>query len=229
MKEYRSENSKEKYRILIPTILGISHEIRNPLQGILAAVTLLNEHPKKDPLISRLARIFQNESSRIDLIIQRLLEFTQVIQFDLQNQSLMSLISAAVRSVQNEISSKQAVVNVKVPDDLPKIKADGQRFPRAIAEIILNSIDSKATGAQVMIQVKKEMDQIMISIVDDGCGMSEEILLNAFEPFFSSKTKNPGLGLCIAERIILAHNGDILIRSDLTAGTEVVVHLPIAI
>ena len=98
-----------------------------------------------------------------------------------------------------------------------------------IRDRITNALDSVDEGGQVDVFLDSNDKEVMLKVVDNGCGMSPEVLHHIFEPFFTQKRdgQGTGLGLAIAHRIVADHSGTLLARShgqDL--GAEFCVTLP---
>ena len=95
--------------------------------------------------------------------------------------------------------------------------------------LIKNAIESMPDGGSLIIQAKVLHEKkIYISIQDEGCGISDENIVNLGEPFFTTKKDGTGLGLMVCSQIIKEHNGELKIESEIGKGTKVMVILPIS-
>lgn len=91
-----------------------------------------------------------------------------------------------------------------------------------ILDIIGNSVRANASLIEISIVEDSKEDTLILSIKDDGCGMDEETILNAMDPFFTSrKTRKVGLGIPLLQQNTQLTDGDIKIKSKLGKGTEV--------
>ena len=84
-----------------------------------------------------------------------------------------------------------------------------------------------SVGGQLIINLDKKDEEAILSIRDNGNGISEEDLKKIFTPFFTSKENGTGLGLVVCKRIIESFNGTIEIKSKINKGTEVIITLPL--
>ena len=91
-----------------------------------------------------------------------------------------------------------------------------------ILDIVQNSISANATLIEIMVEEDKKKDLCILRIIDNGCGMSKEMLEQASNPFFTTrKTRKVGLGLSLLKQNAEMANGNFKIKSELNKGTEV--------
>ena len=108
---------------------------------------------------------------------------------------------------------------------------------RIILNLLSNAIKFTNDGGKIMVFVKREVDNVIIEICDDGVGMSEEIKKHLFEKFkradlndgFNRKNEGSGLGLFIVKGLVDLHNGEIAVKSKSNEGTKFIISLPIRI
>lgn len=112
------------------------------------------------------------------------------------------------------------------------IFADGRLMKQMLRAIIDNSIKFTQEGGTINISVEKHLDKVKIVVKDNGIGIPREEIGKIFDRFYrvdkvrSKTTGGSGLGLSIVKWIVEAHNGEILVESELGKGTEVSVLLP---
>jgi two-component system, NtrC family, sensor kinase len=104
------------------------------------------------------------------------------------------------------------------------------QIEQVIINMILNARDAVTPPGRIVIGLKKKEKEAVITISDNGKGISPENLTRIFEPFFSSKTvgQGSGLGLYVSHRIIEDSGGHIRVSSVLGEGTTFTVYLPLA-
>jgi len=112
-------------------------------------------------------------------------------------------------------------------EPLPQTTGIPILLSQALANIIQNSMESEPTSKQITIHSKQVDDTILITIQDDGTGISKNNISNVFQPFFTNKPAHNGLGLGIAQSIITQHQGSIHIDSTEGKGTVVTIKLPL--
>jgi two-component system sporulation sensor kinase B len=107
------------------------------------------------------------------------------------------------------------------------INGDYSRLKQVLINILKNSVEAISKYGKIDISLKLLKKYVLLSIKDNGCGMSNEELGKIDELFYSSKKKGCGIGVSLSKEIISLHNGSIKYKSDLGKGTEVVIKLPI--
>ncbi len=119
-------------------------------------------------------------------------------------------------------------VAVDVDEDLPAVRADEDMIRRVIANLLDNADRHAGPGAHVRLAARAEGDRVLISVSDDGPGMSEETQAQVFEPFvkLSGQREGTGLGLAIVRSVLEAHGSEPTLKSAPGRGTEVAFRLP---
>ena len=123
--------------------------------------------------------------------------------------------------------AKSVAVSVDLADDLPRAHAVGAELNQVWMHLIDNALDAVAVGGRVAVTGARELDSVVVQIVDDGPGIPRDIQGRIFDPFFTTKGvgKGTGLGLDIVRRLVQRHDGEIAVES--TPGrTEFQVRLP---
>lgn len=218
----------ERDAYIMRIISGIAHEIRNPLQGIIASLAAISWRLDNDPSAQPFLQMIQHEVSRINSMIDDMLIMRQSITMDEHPHDLNRLLEDAVRNLTQEAKARNANVELNLPAEPTTLVADGHRLSRAIEAILKNALESKEDPARVVVDYSRtEPNQCMISVRDDGGGIAPENAERVFEPFFTTKHKRMGLGLFIADRVVRAHEGKIVIQPNSGSGTDVRIYLPV--
>lgn len=221
-------NDAERDAYIMRIISGIAHEIRNPLQGIIASLAAISWRLDNDPSAQPFLQMIQHEVSRINSMIDDMLIMRQSITMDEHPHDMSRLLEDAVRNLTEEAKARNADVELHLPTEPTKLVADGHRLSRAIEAILKNALESKEGPARVVVDYSRiEPHQCMISVRDDGSGIPLENAQRVFEPFFTTKHKRMGLGLFIADRVVRAHEGTIVIQPNAGSGTDVRIYLPV--
>ena len=160
-------------------------------------------------------QLIQSEAFRCKGITEKLLDFSRVGEVRRQVTALGALTHDVVDMLQHVGRFAQKTVTIfDGPDVL--VMANPQEMKQVILNLLVNALDSIDEAGEVELTVKRDGDEARLVLTDNGCGMTEEVLQNLFEPFFTSRTskKGTGLGLSIAHRIITDHDGRIEVKSD---------------
>jgi signal transduction histidine kinase len=109
----------------------------------------------------------------------------------------------------------------------PKLKVDRDQFGSVITNLLLNARDAVQAGGEIKIETNERDDWAILSVADNGCGMSPTFLKGSlFRPFQTTKKKGLGIGMFQSKMIVEAHRGKIQVDSEPGAGTTIRVMLP---
>ena len=125
--------------------------------------------------------------------------------------------------------AKSVQVSVDLVDNLPRAHAVGAELNQVWLNLIDNALDAVGAGGRVAVTARRELDFVVVQIVDDGPGIPQDIQGRIFDPFFTTKGvgKGTGLGLDIVRRLLQRHDGEIGVES-MPGRTEFQVRLPVA-
>ncbi len=167
-------------------------------------------------------------------MLQYVLKYAREQDNRTENIQIRPLFDEIAELVSPLLRDQSITINFDTPENLPDIHLNRPRLRQILAGIILNSVQSfpSAGGTitiKIRVQKKSDESNLLISIKDDGSGVSDEVLPHVFDPFFSTRPRevNLGIGLTIARKILHEWDGNIDIQSEETGGTEVIVTLPI--
>jgi two-component system, sporulation sensor kinase E len=215
----------EKLSIVGELSASVAHEIRNPLTSLKGFVQLLQMEDEKHQFFYQ---IMLDELNRINDIVGELLllakpQLLKYTKADLQ-KLLMDVISL--------LNTEASLYNVQIESLFPKndiwIECEPNQLKQLFINLIKNSIEASQNGGTVSIILEQiENSHVLISIKDNGCGISKERLEKIGEPFYSSKEKGTGLGLTVSFKIVQSHQGNIQFDSQKNQGTSVQISLPI--
>lgn len=215
----------EKLAILGELGGSIAHELRNPLGVISNSTFYLNLVIKdKNEKMKRHFKIIADEIEKSNNIINDLLNFSKLDKINLSLENIHIVIEKSLIKIHfpDNISVKN-----KFDKSLPEINIDCLKIEQVIINIVTNAVQALPKGGNIIISSTIQDDFIIISIKDNGVGISKEHLETIYEPLFSTKTVGTGLGLAISNNIILAHNGRIECVSKLGEGTSFMIYLPL--
>ncbi len=213
----------DRYQLLEPLLRGLTHEIRNPVQGILASSEALRCRFEEDAGSVKLLEMIQRECLRVEQLLIDLLDLARPVEPHSSPQSLNRVLEESIRVIQQQHAGE---IHAEIPPDLPFACIDSASLRRAFLAILKNAMESKSAGP-IRVTAENLGKQIQIRIQDSGEGILAEDLEHVGEPFFSTRPKKAGLGLTIADRIVRLHQGDFQIESQRGEGTGVVIRLPI--
>jgi signal transduction histidine kinase len=136
----------------------------------------------------------------------------------------------SIELVQHEILARGVHLTFEPDLGLPAMLVSRDHLQSVWLNLLLNAIDAldKSPG-KIQVSIWREMDEVKISIVDNGKGISAEQLSKIFEPFYTTKApgRGTGLGLSVCNRIVKQHGGYIRVESEAGQGSEFTVSLPL--
>ncbi len=206
-------------------IRSLAHEIRNPLNNISVSVDMLK--PGTTHEAAKLLNIVHRGVKRIDTLISKLMDSAQYFKMNFAVLPLQSVIDKALDEALDRIALKKIRMELVYPPVAALALVDVDKIKVALLNIILNAIEAMEADKGVLhIEIQTVDNSHEVTIQDNGCGMSEEVLNRLFEPYFSSKTYGVGIGLASTVGIIKSHKGTIAVKSTVGAGTVFTISLP---
>ena len=216
----------------------VSHELRTPLASIKGfATTLLRQDVKWDEATQRdFLRIIEDESDRLTEIIDNLLDMSQIeagaLRITKEPAQIRQLIREVVDEMRMRTESHYFVVDL--PAEMPEVMMDPRRIRQVLTNLIGNAIKYTPRG-QITVSCEVEADHVIVSVADQGNGISPQYRDKIFERFFqidgasTRRVGGSGLGLSISRGIIEAHQGKIWVESVQGQGSTFRFTLPLAI
>lgn len=176
-----------------------------------------------------------HSTERISTLIQAVKDYAYMDQAPLQDIDIHQGLESTLTMFSSRIKSG-IVIERDYGCELPQICAYGSELNQVWTSLIDNAIDAveerakqdKTITPTISIRTRCEPDRLLVEIVDNGTGIPEAVRSHLFEPFFTTKGvgKGTGLGLHIAYRVILKHQGDIQVQSR-SGHTRIQVRLPL--
>ena len=224
---------------------GVAHEINNPLATIAWAAESLESrvHDMLDPdfeyddesretdiaQMKKYLRQMQDEAFRCKGITAGLLDFARMGDMKKVSTNLSQVIDSVIEMVKP--LSKYRERNIRFHADRSMVAVvNAQEIKQVALNLITNALSCVPEGGTVTITLKRSGTNAELQVVDDGCGMTDEVMLHLFEPFFTRRRngQGTGLGLSITYQIIEDHGGKIMPFSDGPGkGSTFVVTLPL--
>ena len=222
-----------KMRALGDLVTGVAHEINNPLMASDTFLHLLEGETDNDPEVKKRVLLLKECNRRIQDIVTKLKEFSRRSEFEFTAMDVNSAVLAVLAITRQQLLNQGIEVELRVSEDLPKVFGDKNQIEQVLLNLISNARDAMDGSSQKILTIQTDLNQkgrqVEIRVKDTGIGMTTEEIEQIFNPFFTTKDseKGIGLGLSISYRIIDAHQGKIKVKSKLNKGTEFIVSIPI--
>jgi len=223
-------------RVRTDFVANVSHELKTPLTSIHGFVETLEDGAINDTNNARrFLAIIKKHTQRLGNIIDDLLRLSELesggrmamAEFDLK-----VLIDEVVMGFGHSLTAKHQVLLVEAAGGDFVTRGDRDKLEQVFVNLINNAIKYTKEGGQIKIRFAADGDCLTVAVEDNGIGIPKDDVERVFERFYcvdkahSREVGGTGLGLSIAKHIVLAHNGQIRIESELGSGTKVIVTLP---
>jgi PAS domain S-box-containing protein len=212
---------------------GMSHEIRNPLVAIKTFAQLLPERFEDPDFRQEFTEIVVKEIDRLDGIITQINNFAHPPELEFKAIDVRTPVKKALEIARSRFETNGDVaVENSVPNNLPKVLGDETALAEAFAHLVANAAEAlsgqekpRITLSAKPVREGNRASAVVVTVRDNGKGISPELKEKIFSPFCTTKPRGMGLGLPIVKRIVFDHNGRVDIDSS-SHGTLVSVMLP---
>ena len=211
---------------------SMSHEIRNPLVAIKTFAQLLPERFDDPDFRKDFNEIVVQEIDRLDKIITQINNFAHPSELVMKPVDLRASVKKAIELARTRVKKNGVAIDTTLPNDLPKVLGDETALTEAFAHLVANAAEAtsgrtkpRITLAAKQIREGTHASGVIVTVKDNGRGISADLKEKVFSPFCTTKARGMGLGLPIVKRTIFDHNGRVDIDSN-PHGTSVSVMLP---
>ena len=217
----------EHFATLGELAAGLAHEIRNPLAGIAGVIEIVSRDlPPNSPARS-VIKDAKEEAIQINRILTDLLETARPKAPQFQVKEIAGTIEHAVMFARQQAITKRIMIEFNNTEAIPAVDHDPNQINQVLLNLLLNAIQAMDKPGTIHATVRRDGDNALVTVADEGKGIAPENLANIFRPFFTTKGHGTGLGLSLARRIVEAHGGTIRVRSEVGKGTQFELRLPI--
>jgi len=229
---------KKLERIRKDFVTNVSHELKTPITSIKGFVETLSDGAMEDPEASKkFLGIILNHADRINAIIDDLLALSRIEQDEdkgeitLEAGSMCAVLRSAVVLCKQKAQDKGVKLELICKRD-PAVQMSGALLEQAVINLIDNAIKYSDPDTTIKVILAEEEKNAVICVADQGWGITPKHLPRIFERFYrvdksrSRKMGGTGLGLAIVKHIINAHDGKIVVESEVLRGSQFSIYLP---
>jgi two-component system NtrC family sensor kinase len=232
---------------------AVAHEVRNPLTAVAASAQILRRRLQGDESQAALIGVILEETARLNRIVDSMLQYSWQPRPKLVRTDVAEIAGRLMTLVADLAAESGVRMARDVAPDLPPVYADPDQIEQVLLNLVRNAIQSMPGGGALTLQLRsaahaapprrligRRADDpfrppepgpvrafVEISVTDTGAGIREEDLERVFDPFFTTRREGTGLGLSISQGIIEAHGGYLTLTSQVGAGTQATVGLPV--
>jgi PAS domain S-box-containing protein len=202
-------------------VRALAHEVRNPLNNINLSVEQLAQETGSESGSLYMDIISRNSKRINDLITELLLSSSMPPENVREKKSLQNILDESIATIIDRITLKKVNWKVIYPNEPAYIMADPQKLKIAFTNIIINAIEAMhENNGELDISVTSQNGHHMVSIKDNGTGISKETLPHLFEPYFTFKRNGLGMGLATTLNIIQSHKASIDVQTGQDQGSN---------
>lgn len=223
--------------ILLQTV---SHELKSPITAIKLSTELLDHvsngnasEQQRERLITTLKYGIQ----RLERLTSESLDYAAMqsahLELNIQAVRLDAIVEEAVALLQPSITAREQRIEYAIDANLHPLMIDEQRVERVVANLISNAHKYSPKGALIRIEIKREQEDQVLRVIDEGAGIKEEEVEAVFSPYYRGKladtspVQGSGLGLSIARYLTELHEGTLTVDTDTQdSGSTFVLRLP---
>lgn len=217
-------------------VANVSHELRTPITAVKGfAETLLDGALNDEEVLVEFLNIIYNESSRLDTMVQDILQLSKLEQRNIMSSIEKVRVSDVVEEIKSVLRQKIELRNIhfkiKEPEAL-EIEIDRDQLKQILLNLIANAVVYTPEGGEVAVYIRQISNEAAISVRDNGVGIPKEQQSRIFERFYrvdKARSRNvggTGLGLSIVKWLLENNNGRITLKSEEKVGTDFTVWLP---
>ena len=215
-------------------VTALGHEIRTPLSMIKGSVDLILEG-NPGPLTDQQRKFLQTASQNCDhmillaedLLVQARIE-AGLFKLRLEPVDLKVLAWQAKKAMASMLEERGQNLSLDYPQVMERVTADPRLITQALSNLLQNASRHTSHGGQIYLTIANNDTEVVVSVTDDGAGMSVEERRNLFQKFASGRPlgDGTGLGLVITKQIVELHGGQIMVDTHLGRGTTMLFTLP---
>ena len=219
--------------------LGLAHDFNNLLTVIVNSLDLIGLTSAQDTRTLEWIEAAQRAADRGTLLTRQLLTFARGQHVVPEPHDINTLLGRSAE-IYRRACGATIQVEFELGDDAPMLDVDATQFEAAVLNLVANSRDAMPRGGTITVRTRRarcpvpeapdegEHDYVVVEVVDQGSGMSAEVVERAAEPFFTTKEvgKGSGLGLSQVFGFATQSGGFVQLHSEPGVGTKVAIHLP---
>jgi PAS domain S-box-containing protein len=233
-------HQSEKLAALGSMLAGVAHELNNPLSIVIGHALMLGEETSEHATEADFAKIaeragkIQAAAERCGRIVRTFLSMARQSKAQRQQVTLSALVEGAVELLAYGLRTGGIETTLEMPGDLPPLVADGDQLHQVLVNLIINAqqaLHDTPMPRRVVIAARFDQPagEIVVTVSDNGPGISDAIRTRIFDPFFTTKPTGigTGVGLAVSRGIVESHGGKLNLRSGRERGATLEIRLPL--
>ncbi|MEM1107788.1 MAG: ATP-binding protein [Planctomycetota bacterium] len=216
------------------TVASLSHSIKNILQGMRGGADVVELGLRKQNMgvVNSGWEIVSRNLERIYELTMNMLAYSKQRRPEIEMENLVPLLEEVSALVSKQYENKKVALIQDFSPDMPPVPIDGGAIHQAVLNLLSNALDAVEPESGIVTlrcEFDAESDSVLLSVADNGEGMSPATKRGLFEPFHSTKgLRGTGLGLVVTKKVVEEHGGTISVETIRHQGTTFKILLPVA-
>ncbi len=208
----------------------LSHELNNPIHNIRSCLEAARKKLDETHGARNFLDLAHEEVLRLARLAQQMLDFHRPQPLERELVRVDQLVRELVKSSEELLRRQRVACEVKLPAELPPLRASRDQLKQVLLNLLLNAVDAMPNGGALRISANLDNGWMNVSLADSGIGIPKQNLERIFDAFFTTKSKasGVGLGLSVSYGIVRSHGGRIHVESEAGKGSTFTVKLPVA-
>lgn len=211
---------------------NISHELRTPLTLIADPVNYIIHDDNLNSQQRSMLQIVQRNVLVLTQLVSEILDFRKVqngkMELRLSDFNLAESMKQWIKLFSASAQKKHIAISMDAPDTI-MLRADQDKIERICYNLLSNALKYTSEGGEISLMAKEEDGRVMISVADNGCGISSDELPYIFNRFYQAKNagRGTGIGLAIVKAFTELHHGEVSATSIEGKGSTFTIHIPV--
>ena len=211
---------------------NISHELRTPLTLIADPVNYIIHDDNLNSQQRSMLQIVQRNVLVLTQLVSEILDFRKVqngkMELRLSDFNLAESMKQWIKLFSVSAQKKHIAISMDAPDTI-MLRADQDKIERICYNLLSNALKYTSEGGEISLTAKEEDGRVMISVADNGCGISSDELPYIFDRFYQAKNagRGTGIGLAIVKAFTELHHGEVSATSIEGKGSTFTIHIPV--
>ena len=211
---------------------NISHELRTPLTLIADPVNYIMHDDNLNSQQRSMLQIVQRNVLVLTQLVSEILDFRKVqngkMELRLSDFNLSESMKQWIMLFSASAQKKHIAISMNAPDAV-MLRADQDKIERICYNLLSNALKYTSEGGEITLTAKEENGRVMISVADNGCGISSDELPYIFDRFYQAKNagRGTGIGLAIVKAFTELHHGEVSATSIEGKGSTFTIHIPV--
>lgn len=207
---------------------GVAHEVKNPINAIVVHLEVMRQKLKEiDPDTRRHIDVIGSEIQRLDRVVQTLVDFTRPVELRLVDTDLRKIVDDVVMLAGPAAEQNQVHIERESGQEPLPTRLDIDLVKQAVLNIVINGVQAMAEGGAMQLALRREGENALLTIQDEGPGIPDDIRDKVFNLYFTTKKGGSGIGLAMAYRVVQLHHGSLEFDSIAGKGTTFYLRFPL--